>query len=58
MRLQKDSREFIKLLNSEKTKSLIFGTQTLARYCRLRFTYVLVLFSRNPLENAQRVTTA
>jgi hypothetical protein len=58
MKLQKDLREFIELLNSTKVKYLLVGGHAVAFHGFPRFTGDIDFFIENSADNVQRVQTA
>ena len=55
MKLQKDLREFIELLNSQKVEYLIAGAYSLALHSAPRFTGDIDIFVKVSRENAARL---
>lgn len=58
MRLEKDLREFIELLNSRKVEYVIVGAHALAYHGHPRYTGDVDILVRPTVENAQRVIAA
>src|ERR1700722_13615383 len=55
MRLEKDLREFVELLNSRKVEFVVVGAHALAFHGHPRYTGDLDLLVRPTVENARRV---
>jgi len=55
MKLTKDSREFIALLNSAATEYVVIGAYAVAYYGRPRYTGDIDIFVRASPENARRL---
>ncbi|HJL20456.1 MAG TPA: nucleotidyltransferase [Sandaracinaceae bacterium LLY-WYZ-13_1] len=58
MRLQRDLREFVELLNSESVEFLIVGGHAVAFHGYPRYTGDLDFFVRPTLENAEKLIAA
>jgi hypothetical protein len=58
VKLQKDLKEFIALLNSQKIDFVVVGAHAVAFHGFPRFTGDLDLFVRPSLENARKITQA
>ena len=58
MRLEKDLREFVELLNSRKVEYVVVGAHALAFHGHPRYTGDLDLLVRPTVENARRIVEA